>query len=86
VSGLEFAGGLLLLVGLASRPIAFMLTINMIVAYVTADREALMSIFSDTDKFYQAAPFPFLMASLIVFLFGPGLFSIDAILERRRKK
>ena len=33
----------------------------MIVAYVTADYEALMSIFSDPDKFVAAAPFPFLL-------------------------
>jgi len=38
----------------------------MIMAYVTADREALHSIFSDPDKFYAAAPYTFLIASLIV--------------------
>src|SRR3954447_8762867 len=54
VSGLELVGGLLLVIGLASRPIAFMMTINMLVAYITADREALMSIFSDPGKFYGA--------------------------------
>ncbi len=86
VSWLEALGGFFLILGLASRPIALMLAIDMIVAYITADREALMSIFSDPDKFYAAAPFTFLVASLIVFLFGPGKFSIDEILERRRKK
>src|ERR1700730_2386821 len=43
VSGLEFAGGLLLLLGLGSRLIALPLTVDMIVAYMTADREALFS-------------------------------------------
>ncbi len=86
VSWLEFIGGFLLIVGLASRPIALMLAIDMIVAYATADREALMAIFSDPDKFYAAAPFTFLIASLIIFLFGPGKFSLDYLLERRRRK
>ena len=80
VSGLELVGGLLLIIGLASRPIAFMMTINMLVAYVTADREALMSIFSNPGKFYGATPYTFLFASLIILIFGPGRFSLDAIL------
>jgi len=45
---------------LADASIALILTINMIMAYVTADREALFSIFSDPDKFYAAAPYTFL--------------------------
>jgi putative oxidoreductase len=54
----------------------------MLVAYITADREALFSIFSSPDKFMGAAPFTFLMASLIVLIFGPGLFSLDALFAR----
>src|SRR5271170_2967300 len=45
VSVLEFGGGLLLILGLGSRLIALPLVIDMIVAYITADREALFSIF-----------------------------------------
>jgi putative oxidoreductase len=82
ISCLEFFGGFLLAAGLFSRLISFVLTINMIAAYVTADKEALHSIFSDPDKFTAAAPYVFLMASLIVFIFGPGLFSIDALADR----
>ena len=78
IAGLEFAGGILLVLGLASRLIAVPLTINMMVAYITADREALLSLISDPDKFYAAAPFTFLMASLIVLIFGPGRFAVDA--------
>ena len=55
----------------------------MIVAYITADREALGQIFSDPDKFYAAAPYTFLLASLIVLIFGPGKFSLDALLTGR---
>jgi putative oxidoreductase len=82
ISSLEFFGGLLLVIGLFSRLISFVLTINMIMAYVTADKEALHSIFSDPDKFTAAAPYVFLIASLIVFLFGPGVFSVDALASR----
>jgi len=58
------------------------LTVNMIMAYVTADREALHSIFSDPDKFYAAAPYTFLIASLIILIFGPGKISLDTLLKR----
>ena len=83
VSSLECFGGILLAVGLGSRILAFMFTIDMIVAYVTADRAALLSIFSKPDDFVAATPFPFLMASLIILIFGPGRFALDYLIERR---
>ena len=83
VSALEFGGGLLLILGLGSRLFALPLVIDMIVAYITADREALFSIFSNPDKFSAAAPFTFLIASLIVLIFGPGKASVDAFLTGR---
>jgi putative oxidoreductase len=83
VSGLEFAGGLLLLLGLGSRLIALPLTVDMIVAYITADREALFSIISNPDKFSAAAPYTFLVASLLVLIFGPGKLSLDTLLAKR---
>jgi putative oxidoreductase len=82
VSCLECFGGLLLIVGLVSRPIALMVTVSMSVAYISTDLEAVTSIFSDPDKFVKADPFPFLIAALIVLIFGPGLISIDAFLKR----
>ena len=86
VSALEFGGGLLLILGLGSRIIALPLVINMLVAYVTADREALFSIFSSPDKFTAAAPYTFLVASLIVLIFGPGKVSVDAFWAERRNE
>lgn len=83
VAGLEFVGGLLLIFGLGSRLISLLLTFNMIVAYWTADHEAFTMIFSDPGKFYVADPFTFLFASLIVLIFGAGLFSLDALLGKR---
>ena len=84
IAGLELVGGLLLIVGLASRPISLLLTGNMLVAYITADREALFSVISDPDKFYAAAPYTFLVASLIVLIFGPGRASLDAWIASRK--
>lgn len=82
ISSLEFFGGLLLAIGLFSRLISLVLTVNMLMAYITADKEALHSIFSDPDKFTAAAPYVFLVASVIVLLFGPGVFSVDALGKR----
>ena len=83
VSALEFGGGVLLVMGLGSRLIAIPLVIDMIVAYITADRDALFSIISNSDKFTSAPPCTFLIASLIVLIFGPGGTSIDACLTGR---
>ena len=82
VSNLEFFGGILLILGLASKFTGLLLTGNMLVAYVTADREALSSVFSDPGKFYVADPYTFLFASLIVLIFGAGVFSLDAVIKR----
>ena len=75
--GTECLGGLLLAVGLFSRLSSAALAGVMLVAYITADREALLGIFSNPDKFTEAAPFLFLFAVVLVLAFGPGKFSID---------
>lgn len=83
VAGLEFFGGILLILGLGSRLIGLVLTVNMLAAYWTADREALLSVFSDPGKFYAADPYTFLFASAMVLVFGAGLISVDAMLAKR---
>ncbi len=80
---LEFIGGILFALGLGSRLIALLFIGDMLVAYYAADREALFSVFSDPDKFYAATPYTFLMASLIVLIFGPGKYCLDAVLAKR---
>ena len=82
ISCLELLGGIFLALGVLSRLTALVLTANMLVAYVTADREALFSFISDPDKFSAAAPFTFLIASLIVLIFGAGSVSVDTLLRR----
>jgi putative oxidoreductase len=82
---LEFFGGILFALGLASRPVSLLLTVSMLVAYLTADKEALHSIFSDPGKFYNADPYTFLFAALLILIFGPGRFAIDALLGRLQR-
>lgn len=82
ISCVELFGGIFLALGLLSRLTALVLTVNLISAYITGDREALLSIFSDPDKFYAAAPYTFLIASLIVLVFGPGKICLDTLLDR----
>ena len=72
--------------GLGSRVIALPLTIDMLVAYVAADREALFSIFSDPGKFYVADPYTFFFASLLILVFGPGKISLDSRLGYLRRR
>lgn len=58
----------------------------MFMAYVTADREAPLSVFSDPGKFYSADPFTFLMASGLVLIFGAGYFSVDRVIQGIRTR
>jgi putative oxidoreductase len=83
VATVEFVGGILLAIGLLSRIASLAITIDMITAYVTADRAALLSFFSEPGKFYVADPYTFLFAGLLILIFGPGKLSVDTLLERR---
>jgi putative oxidoreductase len=80
ISCVELFGGIFLAVGLLSRLTALVLTVNLMMAYITADREALLSFFSDPDKFAAAAPYVFLIASLIILILGPGKIALDTLL------
>jgi putative oxidoreductase len=82
VASLECFGGLLLMLGLAARLIAIPLTINFIVAYLTADKEAVHGFFKDPDAFTSAAPFIYLLTALIILAFGPGKLSLDELIRR----
>lgn len=80
---IECAGSLLLLVGLVSRLTSIPLAILLTVAYLTADMDRVKMIFSDPDKFVSADEFLFLFAVVIVFVFGPGKFSVDWFIARK---
>jgi putative oxidoreductase len=78
----EAVGGFLLLLGAASRVITVPLIGTMLVAYLTAHTEQLYAFWGNTALFFKAPPFPYLFTCLVVLLFGPGLFSVDAVLQR----
>lgn len=82
----ECFGGLLLILGLATRLISVPLIILLIVAYCTADIDRLRAIFSDPDKFTTADEFLFFFAVVILFAFGPGAFSLDALIGKFFKR
>jgi putative oxidoreductase len=84
-SSTECIGGALLVLGLFSRFASLALIGVMCVALWTADRAAVTSLFSDPDKLFATDPFLFLYASVLVFAFGPGKISIDALISKDEK-
>jgi len=85
-SATECIGGLLLLVGLGSRLVALPLVFTMIIAYLTAEIETVKHIFSNPDKFVTADPFLYLLASVIILVFGPGVFSLDWLVSKTQRR
>lgn len=82
IGSLEALGGLLLLLGLFSRYAGLVLFGVMIGAYATAYPEVFSQLFSNPQPFFMKDPFLFGLAALLVFLFGPGFFSLDRLLSR----
>jgi putative oxidoreductase len=79
---IECIGGLLLLIGFASRLVSIPLAVVMIVALLTAHVGAVKTIFSDPQSFIGQSPFNYLLTALIVFAFGPGKISVDYLIEK----
>ena len=82
VSWLELIGGIGLVLGIGSRFWGLLLAGDMFVAYLTAGRLNLLSIFSDPGKFYGDDAYTFLFASLLILIFGPGKLALDHFLKR----
>ena len=87
VGGLECVGGAFLVLGLMSRLISVPLAVIMVVAASTAERDVFLGTaekpvqgFDIVANFFTTTPGPFLVVLLVIFAFGPGLFSLDAAL------
>ncbi|MFN0064891.1 MAG: DoxX family protein [Chlamydiales bacterium] len=78
----ELVGGAALFLGLFSRVMSLLLASLFFSAYATAHTEALMTFFVSPQQFFDATPFLYLYATLLVFCFGPGFISFDYWLER----
>ena len=84
VAILEALCGFLLFIGLGARIAAVPLIIIMLIALATAHGTNLsgMKFLFEPQSLVKEAPYPFLLTSLIVFIFGPGEISIDAWIKR----
>jgi putative oxidoreductase len=80
VSGmLELVGGALIVLGLFTRPVAFLLSGNMAVAYFYA--HAPRAFFPMLNMGEAAILFCFVF--LYIFFAGPGPWSVDAMMRRK---
>lgn len=82
----ELVFGFFLAIGFLSRLSSIPVIIIMAVAYGTAHVESIYNITKDPMEFFRQPPFLFLLTSLLVLAFGPGIFSLDAILDRKAGK
>jgi putative oxidoreductase len=75
---LEFFGGIALLLGLFTRPVAFLLACDMLVAILLVK----------LGKGFSTYELEFLLlgTSVALALAGAGAFSLDAVLDRRRPR
>ena len=73
----EFLGGLLLTIGLFTRPVAFAILINMTVATIVTLPGGLMGPTS------AQTPFLFLIIDIAVLLSGPMAFSLDKLIFKK---
>ena len=85
----EATGGILLVLGLATRLISIPLFFNFVVAYATASRDEFSRLFGITPgkgpwdawaDVVNDTAMPFLVASLVTFAFGAGKVSLDYLL------
>ncbi|HEY1161337.1 MAG TPA: DoxX family protein [Terracidiphilus sp.] len=84
VALVEFAGGILLILGIASRLVSLVLFVNMTMAYLSVpdDRTNFFHILSKPDDFYGATPYTYWFAALLILVFGPGFFAVDRLIGR----
>jgi len=84
VASIEFVGGILFACGIASRLISLILFINMTMAYLSVpdDRINFSHILSNPSDFYNATPYTYWLAALLILILGPGWVSIDTLIKR----
>ena len=85
VALVEFLGGILFAFGIASRLTSLILFVNMTMAYLSVpdDRVNFFHILSNPSDFYNATPYTYWFAALLILIFGAGWFAVDTLIARR---
>lgn len=85
VALIEFLGGIFFALGLGTRLTSLILFVNMTLAYLSVpdDRVNFTHILSNPEDFYNATPYTYWFAALLILILGPGKFALDALLRRR---
>ena len=85
VSLVEFVGGILFAAGVASRLVSLILLVNMTMAYLSVpdDRVNFSHILSNPSDFYNATPYTYWFAALLILILGPGLYALDTLIAIR---
>ncbi len=78
----ELVGGVLLLVGFGTRITSAVLAFVMLVALGTAHAD---EAFAGLEAFTEQAPYPFLLATLLLIAFGPGRIALDRFMHAKAR-
>lgn len=81
ISGLEFIGGICLILGVGTRVFAALLSSTMVVALMTAEKDTFVSKFP-AELTDDVGPVVLLVLLGWLVLHGPGVASIDRIVNR----
>jgi putative oxidoreductase len=84
VARLEYYGGALLILGLAPRLVAALLSSTMVVAILTADRDTFLGALRGTGEagLTDVVPFVYLLFLVWIVFQGPGPLALDAWAKR----
>ena len=84
IAGLEFVGGIALILGIATRLFGAGLLATMLVAILTAERTDFVSAWLPTTEKgpLDIAPYVFFLLLSWLVLYGPGPLSLDKLLSR----
>lgn len=84
IAYIELIGGILLIIGFASRLVAIPLILLSLTSLSTIHADYLTHFRFITEPMMLVIqqPYPFLITALLVFIFGPGRVSIDAWIKR----
>lgn len=82
VAIIEVLAGAALVVGFATRFAALLLIIIMVGAFATAHIAIFSGFWADPSVILTEKAFSFLLGALVILCFGPGVISLDYLIER----